>query len=101
MAKFILAKDNLKLGFILGIIGPLIGLAIIYFINFSSISMFEFLDFLVRNNKFITSVGSLCLIANAVLFTIYINTNRDQTAKGIFYITVVFGIAMLLTKIMN
>ncbi len=100
MAKFILAKDNLKLGFILGIIGPLIGLVIIYFINFSSISMFDYLD-LLRNNKFITSVGSLCLIANAVLFTIYINTNRDQTAKGIFYITVVFGIAMLLTKIMN
>ena len=32
----------------------------------------------------ITSVGSLSLLANVILFTIYVNTHRDNTAKGIF-----------------
>lgn len=101
MAKFILAKDNIKLGALLGILGPMISLVVIHRLNFSSISLFEFLDYLVHNNKFITSIGSLCLISNAVIFTIYINTNRDNTAKGVFYITLVFGIAMLLMKVLN
>jgi len=32
------------------------------------------------------------------MFTFYINTHRDKTAKGIFAITVVFLIAALLIK---
>ncbi len=100
MAKFILAKDNLKLGIVLGIIGPLLSLVIIHYYYFSSISLKEFLEYLVINNK-ISAVGSLCMISNAVIFTIYINTNRDHTAKGVFYITLVFGIIMLVTKLFN
>jgi hypothetical protein len=101
VAKFFLAKDNLKLGIVLGIAGPLLSLAIIHFFKFSSVGFLEFLDFFIHTNKMITSVGSLCLISNAVLFTIYINTNRDYTAKGIFVVTLIFGIGILLMKLLN
>lgn len=97
----ILRKDNLQLGVILGLLGPLLGLVIIYFIKFSSVGFTEFLDEFFNNNKLITSIGSLALLANVVLFTIYVNTHRDRTAKGIFLITVVFGIAILVLKIFN
>jgi len=43
----------------------------------------------------------LSLLANAVLFTIYINTHRDNTAKGIFLTTVIYGIGILVLKILN
>ena len=97
----IFKKDNLRLGLALGLIGPLIGLVVIYFIRFPSYSFMDFLTYFMNDNKMITSVGSLSLLANVVLFTIYINTHRDDTAKGIFVITVIYGIGILVLKILN
>ena len=97
----IFKKDNLKLGIILGLFGPVIGLVVIYFIKFSSFTFNEFFDLFINTNRLITSIGSLSLIANVVLFTIYINTNRDNTAKGIFFVTLVYGISILILKILN
>lgn len=99
MATFILKKDNLKLGLLLGLLGPALGLIVVYFLKFSSYGFGEFLDYFFNDSKLITSIGALCLLANAVLFTIYINTHRDNTAKGIFATTLVYGIAILVIKI--
>ena len=101
MAEFILKKDNLKLGIILGLIGPVLGLVVIYFLKFTSISFIEFIDLFLNTNKLITSIGALCLLANAILFTFYINTHRDNTAKGIFVTTLIYGIGILILKIFN
>ncbi len=103
MAKFFLKKDNLKLGLALGLIGPLLGLVIVFFFsgNYRSLTSLEFLDFFFNDNRLITSIGSLCLLANAILFTIYVNTHRDNTAKGIFVTTLIYGIGILVLKIFN
>ena len=97
----ILQKDNLRLGIVLGLIGPLLGLVVIYLIKFSSGSFGDFLDEFFNDNKLITSNGTLSLLANVVLFTLYINTHRDNTAKGIFIITLIYGIALLVLKVLN
>ncbi len=97
----IFKKDNLKLGMVLGFIGPLVGLIVIYFIKFPGISFRDFFDLFINTNRLITSIGSLSLLANVILFTLYINTHRDNTAKGIFFITLVYGIVILLLKILN
>jgi hypothetical protein len=99
VATFILKRDNLKLGLILGLLGPILGLIIVYFVKFSSYSFSDFLDYFFNTKGLITSVGALCLLANAVLFTLYINTHRDSTAKGIFVTTVIYGIAILIIKV--
>ena len=99
MATFILKRDNLKLGLILGLLGPALGLVVVYFLKFSSYSFTDFLDYFFKDTRLITSIGALCLLANAVLFTIYINTHRDNTAKGIFATTLVYGIAILIIKV--
>ena len=99
MATFILKRDNLKLGLVLGLLGPLLGLVIVYLVKFSSYGFTEFLDYFFNDQRLITSVGALCLLANAVLFTFYINTHRDNTAKGIFATTLVYGIAILIIKV--
>jgi len=41
------------------------------------------------------------LLANAILFTIYINTHRDKTAKGIFVATLLYGIFVLVYKLVH
>ena len=96
-----LTKDNLRLGLTLGLIGPLLGLVIIYFVRFPSYSFKEFLDYFMHDSKMITSVGALSLLANAILFTIYVNTHRDNTAKGIFIVTLIYGIGILVLKLFN
>lgn len=97
----IFTRDNLKLGLVLGLLGPILGLVVIYFVRFPSYRFTDFLDYFIHDNKMITSVGALSLLANAVLFTIYVNTQRDDTAKGIFIVTLIYGIGILLLKLFN
>jgi hypothetical protein len=101
VATFILKRDNLKLGLLLGFLGPLLGLVVIYFIKFSAMGFGDFLEEFINNNKLITSIGALSLFANIILFTFYINTHRDSTAKGIFITTLIYGVVILLLKIFN
>jgi hypothetical protein len=96
-----LKKNSLKLGLIIGLIAPILGLVILYFLKFPSYPFGDFLSYFLKENRLITSLGSLCLLANVVFFTIYINTSRDETAKGIFAVTLVYGISILLLKILN
>ncbi|MEQ1678260.1 MAG: hypothetical protein ABL876_16275 [Chitinophagaceae bacterium] len=96
-----LKKDHLRLGLALGLLGPLLGLVVVYFIKFPSYTFKEFLDYFMHDNRMITSIGSLSLLANAILFTLYVNTSRDQTAKGIFIVTLIYGIGILVLKIFN
>ena len=97
----IFKKDNLKLGLVLGLIGPVLGLVIIYFARFSSTTFSDFLEEFFSNNQLITSIGTLALLANAVLFAIYVNANKYKTFKGIFLVTLIYGIGILVLKILN
>jgi hypothetical protein len=91
----------MPMGMAIGLIAPLLGLVILYYFNFPSVSFGEFLRYFISENRLITSLGSLCLLANVVFFTLYINTRRDKTATGIFIITVLYGIFLLLLKLWN
>jgi hypothetical protein len=97
----IFTKDNIKLGLILGFLGPLLGFVVVYFLKFPSYRFLEFFEYFINDNKLITSIGSLSLLANVILFTLYVNTHKDDTAKGIFIITLVYGIGILVLKILN
>ena len=96
---FFLTRDNLKLGLVLGLITPFIVLVIIYFIKFSSYEFNQFLRSFFQQKQLITFWGVWCLVGNIALFTYYINTNKDRTAKGVFAITLVYGIGILLLKL--
>lgn len=96
-----LTKDNLRLGLALGLIGPLIGLVLVYFIKFPSFSFKEFLEYFMHDNKMITNVGTFSLLANAVLFAIYVHFDKSQTFKGIFIVTLFYGVGILLLKLFN
>jgi hypothetical protein len=91
----------MPMGMAIGLIAPLLGLVILYYFNFPSVSFGEFLRYFISENRLITSLGSLCLLANVVFFTLYINTRRDKTATGIFIVTVLYGIFLLLLKMWN
>ena len=92
-------KDNLRLGILLGFLAPLISLVVYYFVRFYPLfSVSDFFTFVSQNKNQITAISVPCLVLNIALFTFYINTRRDKTAKGIFAISLVYAIAALLTK---
>lgn len=97
---FFLIRDNLKLGIVLGFFAPLIVFLIVYFLRFSGYTFDEFIRVFLNEKKLITFWGVWCLVGNIALFTYYINTAKDKTAKGIFAITVVYGIGILLLKLL-
>ena len=87
------------MGLLLGLITPFIVLVIIYYLKFSSMEFNDFMRSFFRQKQLITFWGVWCLVGNIALFTYYINTRKDNTAKGIFAITLVYGIGILLLKL--
>ena len=99
MEIVILKKDNLRLGLILGLVAPIFSLFIYYLIKFyPTFSLRDFFYFLRTNKSQITAVSVPCLVLNIALFTYYINSHKDSTAKGIFAATIVYAVLALVFK---
>jgi uncharacterized membrane protein len=96
----ILKKDNFIFGFIMGLIAPFIGFAIFKYKKLGPLSYGEALQYLFVEPGFrmLTIAISLSLLANAVLFTFYINSRIDKTAKGIFAATIIYALTALSLK---
>lgn len=98
----IFKKDNLSLGIVIGLVVPLISLVIYYFVKFYPLySMGEMFDAFRTNKRLVTAISIPCLFLNVILFTIYINSRKDKTAKGIFAGTLVYAIASLIFKFLG
>ena len=94
-------KDSLRLGIVLGFLAPVAGMFIYYFIQFRMFTLREFFQLIMSQKTLLTGIISICLIANAIVFTFYINTRKDRTARGIFIATCIYAIASLIWKIMG
>lgn len=92
-------KDDLRLGLFLGFIAPIVGMLLYYMVQFrNSITFGEFFHIILVQRTLLTAIVSVSLVANAAIFTFYINKRLDQTAKGIFIATCVYGVASLIWK---
>lgn len=96
-------KDNLGFGILLGLVFPLIGLLVFKYFKFEVFSLKETFDYmrLEPGHKTLTVALSLSLVLNALLFTIFVNSGKDRTAKGVFASTLVFGIIILVIKMVG
>ncbi len=94
----IFKKDNFLFGLSLGLIAPIIGFLIYKLIKFKGLTISEMLQWMKFNPNLITVSISVSLLANAVLFTVYVNGYRDKTAKGIFVMTMMYAIIALAFK---
>ena len=96
----ILGSDNLKMGLILGFVAPVFGFMTFKWYKFGIFSMKEFFQFifLQPTHQVLTAGLSISLLANALLFTLYVNSHKDKTAKGIFITTAAYGVVILLIK---
>ena len=85
---------------ILGLIAPFAGFAIFKTQKLGPLGYGEALQYLMvePGHRLLTVAISLSLMANAILFTIYINSNIDKTAKGIFVATIIYALIALSLK---
>ena len=93
-------KDNFLMGLIMGLVAPLLGILAFKFNKLSLLTIKEAIQFMLVEPGFrmLTVALSLSLLLNAVLFTLYINSHKDKTAKGIFVTTLVYGLLILSIK---
>lgn len=94
-----LKKDSLRLGIVLGFLAPILGMFIYYLVQFRMFTIREFLATMFQYKTLLTGIVSISLIANAIVFTYYINTRKDRTARGIFIATCIYAVSALLYKL--
>jgi hypothetical protein len=86
------------LGFVIGMIFPILGLVVVNYTLLHGLPAREFVDRLLHSRDIAGKVGSLSLLANIVPFLYYTSKRLDSTAKGILIITIVYAAIIILIK---
>jgi len=95
-----LKRNSVLFGIILGLIAPVLGMLGYYFMKFyPTFSIADFIHVVLSEKTILSALSTFALFANVALLTIYLNTRRDETAKGIFIISCVYAIAAIVTKL--
>ena len=93
-------RNSLIFGIIIGLIAPILGMLCYYFWKFyPTYSINDFLNIILSEKAILSALSTFALFANVILLTIYLNTRRDETAKGIFIISCVYAIAAIVLKL--
>jgi|ERR1051326_866534 hypothetical protein len=83
--------DNVWIGFTLGLIAPLVSLYIAYLIKYNYLTFSEFYRVILVGNMILTPVISLCVITNLLVFFIFVWTNRNYSARGVLFSTIIYA----------
>ncbi len=95
-------KDNLRFGLVLGFIAPFAGLLIYYLVQFRNVTSIPgFFHYVITEKGLLTAIVSVLLVANAGVFTWYVNKRKDRTAKGIFISTCIYGFTAFIWKFVS
>ena len=83
---------------IIGLIMPLFGILVMYFLKFQGQSLDTFFHVLLREHDVTAKVLSLSIIANIIPFIFYTNKRLDLTATGVLIATVLYAVLIVLFK---
>ena len=84
-------------GLFIGVIAPIVAF-VIYVAFYLGDDVVETYNSLVKMNK-LTHVISLSALINLLLFFMNLKTNRDLTAKGILFATMIYAFVVLGLKL--
>ncbi len=87
-------KDSILLGIPVGLIGPVIGVLVFYFVNFSTSNISNFFRMAAAQNL-LSPLLSLCAVINLGVFFLFIKINYLQTARGIIISTFLYGLLIV------
>jgi len=88
---------KLSLGFLIGLIGPLLVLLVIYLVKYNIFTFYEFIENAYKN--YVLSIFlSLAVIINLATFWLLINRQSIYLARGVILATFAIGFLILLLK---
>lgn len=93
--------DRLVVGMVLGLVAPVAGLLVFKQVNFPTTPLSTFLYDVFLNPAYrsmLSGVLTVSLVANALVFTVFIQTTQDRAAKGVFLSTALYGVGILILK---
>jgi hypothetical protein len=98
-----LKRDNLPLGIVLGIFTPVFAFFLYYLLIFMPrhVSLDDFITLVLGNRQMLPKLISICLLLNGLIFYFYTRSKKDVTAKGIFLVTMLYAITILLLKLLH
>ena len=89
--------NNIYLGIILGILVPAITIFLVYKIRFNQYNLEEFINTFIQR-KVLSSLLSLCIIPNLLVFMIFIWLNHLYSARGVLLSTFIIGFIIVGVK---
>ena len=84
-------------GFIVGLIAPMLVMMCFYLVKYSRFTIVEFLNLILGAGIFIPLM-SLSVIINLLLFFIFLWTNKDYAARGVILATMVYAFTVIIFK---
>jgi amino acid permease len=90
--------NNPVLGLIIGLLFPVLGMVVMYFIWFHGSPVNEVVRDLLSNHDLASKVLSLSLLINILPFSYYTSKRLDHTARGILIATVLYFVFIVLLK---
>lgn len=92
-------KRNVSaLGFIIGLILPVIGFFIVYLILFHNLAFGDFTKYLMHAHDKAAMVISLAIIINVAPFIYFTNKRLDLSARGVFIATMLYAVLIVLLR---
>ncbi len=89
--------NDVRLGLAIGLIVPVITILIFYQVRFNQLDVGEFLSIMI-SKEILSSILSLCVIPNLLVFFIFIWTNMLYLARGVLMATFVFAVVVVVVK---
>jgi hypothetical protein len=89
--------NQIQVGLAFGLLAPPIGFLAIYLAGFRGTGPIEFIDLLVSTKK-LSSIISLSVIPNLLLFFIFIWLNYLYSARGVLASTLFYAGIVVVTK---
>ncbi|HEC42167.1 MAG TPA: hypothetical protein ENI20_04990 [Bacteroides sp.] len=89
--------NNIRVGLVLGIVAPIIGFFVVYLVGFRGMNFTEYFEMLSFRNK-LSSILSLSVIPNLLLFFIFIWLDYLYSARGVLASTMLFALIVVVTK---
>ncbi|MDL2251914.1 hypothetical protein LJC12_03595 [Odoribacter sp. OttesenSCG-928-J03] len=88
-------KDKLSIGFLTGLIAPLVMIAIFYLIRFSYLPVKEFIRQAFVLGVYFKIVAVGVFFANLAFFFLFTRMNKNNASKGVIMATFIYLFIML------
>lgn len=89
--------DSYGIGFLLGFLVPLIIFFAVYFFGQQEISFSNYVNNLWHLQALV-KLASLCIFSNLLVFMGFIRLKYDQSARGVLGATILYGLAILISR---